>query len=240
MFFRFLFWLLKPSDGLLRRRSLTLFERVRLSLYRFLLKQLLKTYSHYAISDTILIDGGRIKIVHEYRDPGFENELVRNKIDFKSRMEAVPFPVNERKSKTERHFGYFNFKNLLSLYIDGNELFVKHDGNHSIDGAVKCKVKHAIPVAGISQSVIEVLSSFSAVSAHSAATTLGRERLPLGSTPAKPAVKPKRILKNIFNREKEIQSVTLPDVKPQTPPVAVPANEPSKIEKKGFDIDTSF
>lgn len=78
---RLFMYLLKPSTERLRKRTNGAFKRMCIRLYQSILRCLLKNYRHYAISDTISLDGGRIKIIHEFRDLKFENELVRNGID---------------------------------------------------------------------------------------------------------------------------------------------------------------
>ena len=133
MWLRFLSDIIKSSNEQLRSKSNGKFTRLKIWLYQWLLRRLLKTYLHYAISDTVIINNGDIKIVHEFRDLGFESELVRNRIDFKSEMISHAIPVSMRKNKATRNFSYFNFKNLLSIYVDGKELFIKHDEEFSPD-----------------------------------------------------------------------------------------------------------
>ena len=82
MFLRLFMLIIKPSDKILKSRSNGALNTFRIELYDFILKRLLKSYSHYAISDTVLIESKGVKLIHEYRDMEFENELSRNKISF--------------------------------------------------------------------------------------------------------------------------------------------------------------
>ncbi len=242
MFFRFLLRILKPSNELLRRRSHSWFEKARIVLYRFLLNCLLKAYSHYAIFDTIIIDGGKIKIVHEYRDLEFENELIRNKIEFKPKMSVVPFPIVERKSSTKRHFGYFKFNNLLSVSVGNNKLYVNHDNCHSIDGTAECKVKHNLGGNNMTQTIIEILSkpTMPAPQKEKRSPSPNKGENPKNKITDKPSAGVKKPSKNIFGRDREVPIppiMTKPDTLPAT---AVGDTSPRKIEKRGFDIDTTF
>ena len=46
-------------------------------------------------------------------------------------MISHSLPIMIRKSKATCNFSFFNFKNLLSIYVDGKELFIKKDGSYS-------------------------------------------------------------------------------------------------------------
>ena len=64
MLFRSLSNLIKPSNEQLRNKTNGQFTRLKIWLYQLLLRRLLKSYLHYAISDSIVINNGDIKIVH--------------------------------------------------------------------------------------------------------------------------------------------------------------------------------
>lgn len=188
MVLRFLLNQIKPSNEQLRSKDAGRFTHLRIQLYQFLLRRLLRTYLHYAISDTIIINSGSVKITHEFRDLGFESELIRNKIEFKSDMISHSMPLLIRKSRATCHFLFFNFKSLLSLYIDGKELFIKHDESCSIDGTVNGRIRCSSHKKMITQSIIEIFIS-------------------------------DKLKQQIF---------------------FMPDNHSNTIEKRGFDIDTSF
>ena len=157
MLLRFFSKIIKPSNEQLRSKTNGKFTRLKIWLYQLLLRRVLKTYLHYAISDSIIINNGDIKIVHEFRDLGFENELIRNKIGFKSEMISHAIPILRRKNQATHNFSFFNFKSLLSIYVDGKELFIKHDEAFSIDGTVLGKIKCSTNDSCISQSIIKIL-----------------------------------------------------------------------------------
>ncbi len=239
MLVKCLLYFIKPSNEQLRNKTNGQFTRLKIWLYQLLLRWLLKTYLHYAISDSIIINNGDIKIVHEFRDFGFENELIRNKIGFKAEMINHSTPILIRKSKAIRNFSFFNFKNLLSIYVDGKELFIKHDEMFSIDGTVQGKIKCSTNDSCVSQSIIKILYQKNCLE-------------PLGQTPNQPtkitpSKKPKNQQQrktatppNIFEREREISPITTPKVSTADKTEIIYDNQPKAIEKKGFDIDTSF
>lgn len=239
MLLRSLSNLIKPSNEQLRNKANGQFTRLKIRLYQLLLRRLLKSYLHYAISDSIVINNGDIKIVHEFRDLGFENELIRNKIGFKSEMINHSIPILMRKSKAIHNFSFFNFKNLLSIYIDGKELFIKHDEAFSIDGTVQGKIKCSTNDSCVYQSIIKILHhknySEPLNNTHHQQTKLIPDKKPTKQRQRKTAASP-----NIFEREREISPITTPKVPTIDKTEIIYDNQPKAIEKKGFDIDTSF
>lgn len=239
MLLRFLLNLIKPSNEQLRSKTNGEFTRLKIWLYQLLLRRLLKTYLHYAISDSIIINNGDVKIVHEFRDLGFESELVRNKINFKADIISHSIPILIRKSKATRKFSYFNFKNLLSIYVDGKELFIKHDETFSIDGTVEGKIKCSINSDCISQSIIKILHQKNCIEPLN--NTL-RQQTKL--TPDKKSTNQRQrktaTSSKLFGRERDISPITIPQVSTAEKTEIIDDNQPKAIEKRGFDIDTSF
>ena len=239
MLLRSLSNLIKPSNEQLRNKTNGQFTRLKIWLYQLLLRRLLKSYLHYAISDSIVINNGDIKIVHEFRDLGFESELIRNRIGFKSDMISHSLPIMIRKSKAIHNFSFFNFKNLLSIYVDGKELFIKHDETFSIDGTVQGKIKCSTNDSCVSQSIIKILHhknySEPLNNTPHQQTKLIPDTKPTNQRQMKPAASP-----NIFEREREISPITTPKISTADKTERTYDNQPKAIEKKGFDIDTSF
>lgn len=239
MLLRFLLNLIKPTNEQLRCKNTGKFLSFKIWLYQLMLRRLLKTYLHYAISDTIIIGDGNIRIVHEFRDLGFESELVRNKINFKADIISHSIPILIRKSKATRKFSYFNFKNLLSIYVDGKELFIKHDETFSIDGTVQGKIKCSTNDSCVSQSIIKILYQKNCLeplnNTPDQRTKLTSDKKPTNQRQRKIATSP-----NIFEREREISPITTPKVSTADKTEIIYDNQPKAIEKKGFDIDTSF
>lgn len=157
---RIIMWLLKPSNERVKNlNGNSWLTRFTIRVYRSLLSRLQKSYLYYAISDTVLLDGGRIKIVHEFRDLEFEDELKRNGIDIQPHMLTTALPLYATKSKRSVRFYYFRFKNVLSMYVDDKELFIKHDSDISIDGTVLADVKKSSTSDIICRSMIELKTS---------------------------------------------------------------------------------
>lgn len=239
MLLRSLSNLIKPSNEQLRNKTNGQFTRLKIWLYQLLLRRLLKSYLHYAISDSIVINNGDIKIVHEFRDLGFESELIRNRIGFKSDMISHSLPIMIRKSKATRNFSFFNFKNLLSIYVDGKELFIKHDEAFSIDGTVQGKIKCSTNDSCVSQSIIKILYQRNYLeplnNTPDQRTKLTSDKKPTNLRQRKTATSP-----NIFERERVISPITTPKVSTVEKTEIINDNQPKSIEKRGFDIDTSF
>lgn len=237
MWLRFLSNIIKPSNEQLRSKSNGKFTRLNIWLYQWLLRRLLKTYLHYAISDTVIINNGDIKIVHEFRDLEFESELVRNRIDFKSEMISHTIPVSMRKNKATRNFSYFNFKNLLSIYVDGKELFIKHDEEFSIDGTIEGKLKCPSQKKCISQSIIEILASYNSAPTdriNAKSSSINSINKTLKDTHRK------QKKQQLFTKDKEILSIGPTTVSKINKEENICDNQPKIIKKRGFEIDTSF
>lgn len=239
MLLRSLSNLIKPSNEQLRNKTNGQFTRLKIWLYQLLLRRLLKSYLHYAISDSIVINNGDIKIVHEFRDLGFESELIRNRIGFKSDMISHSLPIMIRKSKATRNFSFFNFKNLLSIYVDGKELFIKHDETFSIDGTVQGKIKCSTNDSCVSQSIIKILYQKNCLEPLN---NIPDQRTKLTSDKKTTNQRQRKTTKspNIFEREREISPITTPKVSTVDKTEIIHDIHPQAIEKKGFDIDTSF
>lgn len=239
MLLRFLSNIIKPSNEQLRNKTNGQFTRLKIWLYQLLLRRLLKSYLHYAISDSIVINNGDIMIVHEFRDLGFESELIRNRIGFKSDMISHSLPIMIRKSKAIHNFSFFNFKNLLSIYVDGKELFIKHDEMFSIDGTVRGKIKCSTNDSCVSQSIIKILYQKNCLeplnNTPDQRTKLTSAKKPTNQRQQKTDASP-----NIFDREREISPITTPKVSTADKTEIIYDNQPKAIEKRGFDIDTSF
>lgn len=228
MLFRVLLNILRPSNEQLRGKATG-----KIKMYHFLLKRLLKTYLHYAMSDIITIDNGNVKIVHEFRDLEFEDELIRNKIKFKSDLLTMSFPIIRRKSKAVLHARYFKFKNVLSVYVGEKELFVKHDEYCSVDGTVNGKLKGSSNDNYLSQSIIEILSSLDRTQTRKTKDNPTKEQ------PSVTSQKSKKYTQGIFEKDKDILSV-VSKTDFQSDGYEVIGDNKKIIEKKGFDIDTIF
>lgn len=246
---------IKPSNKELKSKTRGIFTKIKILLYQSMLKRLLKTYSHYAISDTIFINSRKIKIVHEYRDVEFENELVRNKIPFKPKVTDASIPMTRQKSRRTRHLSYFNFKSLLTAYVDARKVFVKHDESYSVYGDINGRIKVSSANDAITQSVIEILSPYRTSVSKETSTPLSIEKAGDSIEVKKPEVKPleikkpqkttKKPAKGLFEKDRVILTITPKadsdnnDTNPEKR-LPQPEEQPLSIEKKGFEIDTSF
>lgn len=241
MFLRLFLHILKPTNEQLKSKSNGTFVRYKIKIYRLLLIRLLKTYLHYQLSDTILINKGQIKIVHEFRDVAFESELLRNRITIIPELVNHSIPVSTRKSKGKHHFLFFDFKNLLSIYIGGKELFVKHDDKYSIDGTVGAKIKCSSNTANLSQSIIDIISISEPANPNHIIepnwTNPSRDNDTDNITSLKHNTKIS--MHNIFGKDKGIL-IEKADLSTKCGAPLHNSKQPQFIKKKGFDIDTSF
>lgn len=234
MLLRLLLKLLKPSGQQLRRQSNGRLVRCKIRIYQFCLKLLASSYSHYAMSDTIVVDNDAIRITREFRDIDFENELNRNNISFTSPLKGQAFPMTREKNKAKRFFCYFRFEDLLRITIGGKELNIRNNERHTIDGHLNAGLKCSENSKGLSQSVITVSCSNSKSSEHG---------IPVSYVHQKPENKTTKKGKNqshrsIFDKEKDISPITA-TIKETTPESDKYKDIPTII-KAGFEIDTDF
>lgn len=238
MLLRFLLNLVKPSNEQLRCKKVGMLLGLKIWSYQLLLRRLLKTYLHYAISDTIIIDNGTIKIVHELRDLEFESELVRNKINFKADVISRSIPLSTQKGKSTCNFHFFKFKSKLSLYVGGKELFIKHDDTCLIDGTLTGKIKCTSKNSYIFQSIIEILCTQNSIDQSD--NTERHKQSANNDSDSGQRRRKKTSSQNVFGREKEISSITTQKESRAGIKESIYDNQPNVIEKKGFDIDASF
>ena len=244
MFLRLLLKLIRPTDKQLKCRNCGYLTSKKIILYRFLLRRLLETYSHFAISDVVALDEGDIKIVHEYRDLEFEGELARNRIDFKSEKLPLRLPVMKRKSSSVRHFGYFRFDDRLTLYVDGKRLHITHDKYYSIDGTLSGRLLGSSGNGCVFQTAMML-------------SVPGRARVQRnksGSHPQhcakkdenadearnKPAKSPKRQNGSVFGKDRAVVASVSQNGTDSSISVKNEHEKSVLIKKRGFEIDTSF
>lgn len=105
---------LRPPQQLLRRRDLTFMDRLRISVYKYILKILAKYYVSSAFAKTILMEGEE-KVVFERRDLDFEAELHVHKLPFVLCTQTISGPSIIIDSYANIHLSrFFKFKDTLT------------------------------------------------------------------------------------------------------------------------------
>lgn len=240
MLLRFLLNLIKPSNKQLKCKNTKWYSRLHIWLYQMLLKQLLKTYLQYVVSDTVIVYDGRVKIVYEFKDTEFEDELARNKIAPKSEMTGYSLPISIQKRRSKKTCSYFKFKNLLSLYVDGENLSVIHDDTFSIEGTARGKCNCLSGDNYVLQSTIRIISSDNKQFAQGLSLQCQQSIPSDQHTIATQRQKKNKRSQNIFGKEVNISSITHKR-NTETDTIKLTDDVRTKsIEKRGFDIDTSF
>lgn len=222
-------YLLKPSNERLRKKTNGTFRKMCIRLYQSILKWLLKSYRHYAISDTISIDSGRIKIVHEFLDPEFENELRRNNIDVRQHMIVREMPFTSLKSKYDYSFKYFKWEDCKSIYIDDKGLFIKHDDYFSINGNVSANIRSSSAEDIIVRSIVKLQRIKKEPRNQTLQESIGVESVPQNKTN-------KHLNNGLLGGERIRERETYEN---STDVLSQPEEE-QRITKRGFEIDTTF
>lgn len=242
---------LRPDDSVWGRRKLTGRQKMRVSLYRWLLKRGLKAYRNLAVFDVVSAAGGRIKVTHEYRDLEFEAKLKKAKLTLPLLYKSALFPFETRVRRRRFGWRWFSFTDTLVVEIDRKKVCVEHgDLCKAFGSEGDVNVKRTGPQGGVDAAFFAMAVS---LAKSTAKKTSSQPMLPAATPksaspkPKKPAVKPGLMGvdgRGMFGKK------PLPEFKPEVPefkPEApeVPAQGPSKeppviIRKGGVDIDTSF
>ncbi|MCM1168672.1 MAG: hypothetical protein NC324_01905 [Bacteroides sp.] len=136
--------MVRPSNEQLCKVQSNGRSRFRIKMYKFLLKRLKRSYLYYAISDTIVLQNEDIRIVHEFRDMAFENELRRVGVDIRPQMASSAMPCRMARRGNQHHYKCFKFKDLLNFYRGNEELFLTHDKEISVEGTMRGGVKKSL------------------------------------------------------------------------------------------------
>lgn len=180
-------------------------------IYKSILKYLLKTYDYYVINDSIVINNGVVKIVNECRDLYFEEELRRNGIEMTTYEQKVCIPIKWHKEGHSYLKSIFRFKNILRVYIDERELYVRDDGEYTITADVNTEIKCLMRDSLVKS--VDVNS---------------RSKKPISFSSNKSSSQ----AASMFEEESHVESIR------ETNTAFKNAHQP--IRKKGFDIDTTF
>lgn len=223
MFIRGFLKIIRPSNKhLLEGNRNGRFMHSYIVMYKYVLTQLKKAYSYYAVSDTVFLKNESIRIVHECRDVGFENELKRIGIDIHTHMQEMQMPVNYIK-KRSRFYNFFKWDNQFIVYYGDKEVAIYRGRNITIDGTLNSKVLLSLPTDVICRCHIDVQSNYAAESLENQykSTALKRD----GGTKSR-----------IFSKE------IIHSTKSKSNSVSYNRREKEtqKIAKQGFEIDTTF
>lgn len=260
--FSLLILVLRPNESIWRRRKLTSGEQLRVSLYRWILMRGKKAYRRLAVSDVISMSGGRVKVVHEYRDLEFERKLKEAKIAVPHSYKAAVYPFESVTRSRQRGWKWFNFTDTLSVEIDGQKVSVEHGELYKVCGSAKATAKRTGPDDVLDATFLTMAVSLAKSSAvrqsNRSAQQSGQSSQQSGSTSQqpRPMKKGKGLVgvegRGVFgknprpdlNLQQEVEPETVDSGSVQSVP-EVPAQVPSKqppviISKRGLDIDTSF
>lgn len=221
-------YILRPSDERLRKKTNGTLIKMCIRLYQSILKWLLKSYRHYAISDVISIDCEKIKITHEFRDLEFEKELLRNNIDTQCHILYRDMPVLIPKGRHGFCFNYFKWKDLKSIYIDDEEMFIKHDEDLSINGNVSANIKSSTA----EDMIIRIVIGVETKKGMQLQDASGREVMESLHKNRKAKLSPKN---GLFKEERALKRGIQNDADDLSD-----SEGESRIAKRGFEIDTTF
>jgi hypothetical protein len=128
---------------------------------------------------------------------------------------------------------------LLSLYINGEALFIKHGDVYSVDGTIKATIKYSSNDSFISQSIIEILTLYNKIQKdnlkdpkvnHINKTSIDNNSMHRANKSKQP----------LFVKDKVIMPIAPKTVLESDEEEIGYDSQHKSIEKVGFDIDTSF
>lgn len=116
-----------------KRKKTPLGLKLQLFLYRRSLKMLMKWYSCYAFSDSIMIAGTpTITVKHDFRDYSFEAELRRFNLHIPGGIIVHRGGVSSSSSSSQdkrnrpRFLGCFSFEDYFLLEAEGKKVYINH------------------------------------------------------------------------------------------------------------------
>ena len=264
--FNILLSALRPDDSVWRRKKLKNGERIRVIAYRWLLKHGMKAYRNLAVYDAVSAAGGRIKVIHEYRDLAFEDMLKAAKVAEPLKYKASLCPFETRVSERKHGWKWFNFTDTLVVQIDGQNVNFEHGELYKVTSSAEVTAKRTSLQDGIDATYLTMavsLAKSSAKQKHASAKspvsakTASAANVPVASKPSsvkpknpqgsgKPTVKPGLMGvdgRGMFGKN-PLPTMSLPQAADIPEPVETapkPAKEPPVIIRKGgVEIDTSF
>ena len=126
MLLRFVWWVLRPAkmQGRGAKSRLVVWRE---ALYKAFIERLARSYRHYAVYDTISINGGKVKVVHTLRDLQFESELKRVGVPLTAKMVRTDMPLMVARDGERLFSSFFKFEDTLSLEINGKHFSLERD-----------------------------------------------------------------------------------------------------------------
>ena len=251
--------LIRPADEVLRKRKLTVSQRFRLWLYRFMLKRNLRMYRRYAVSDKVAMDNGRVVVVHELRDLEFEKEIIKAGVANRIVLKVAAAPFDYKPGPVSLAWHRFHFTDTLKVIVDGREVLVEHGESFKV---TTTKSKFSAKRASFEDYLVALELKETSASKKKATSLIDVMQRPVESPlpSPRPAKKAGLSGRGMFGKMPQ-EGMHLPkagdeirqgaqqptgkkgDVTPPAsppPPPPPPLPPPPPIKKNGFDIDTSF
>ena len=127
------------------KKHLPFGTKLRLDVYRSMLKLLAREYPKYAFSDTVSLPSINAKLTHEFRDTSFEAELKRLRLLQKDQMVLRDESVStvRRRRNNLLFFKQFRFIDLLILEVDGQKVTIRRDEECSFSASRGGKLKES-------------------------------------------------------------------------------------------------
>jgi hypothetical protein len=233
-----------PHESVWRRRKLAGFEKVRVFMYRALLKCGQKAYRNLAVFDVVSAAGGRIKVTHEYRDLEFEAKLKKAKLTLPLSYKVTSFPFEDRMRRRGFGWRWFNFADTLVVEIDRKKIYVEHGNLYKAFGSEDdVTVKRTESQGGLDAAFFTMAASLTKPTAKKGTVKHTPSAAKLnGALPhsGKPTVKPGLLGvdgRGMFGRN------PLPESRTGVSEIPVQKSDkepPIIIRKGGVEIDTSF
>ena len=241
MLLRFVWWVLRPAK-LQGRGAKSLLVAWREALYKAFIERLARSYRHYAVYDTISINGGKVKVVHTLRDLQFEGELKRVGIPLTAKMVRTEMPLMAARDGSRLFRRFFKFEDTLSLEINGKHFSLERDKGVECATNMRGTVAVADAKAAIARtSFVFTIAGKSApkpsinISAPQHEIAVQPQPKPAPDlTPKRPTTKPK------FEPLPTPPSTPTPTPAPQPAPVEVETPQPPKSYSGLDEVDESF
>ncbi len=170
MFLRYLWRALKPKGRVpARKKQNSKLAQWREGLYCALTGFLSKSYQYYAVEDTIVINGGQVKVEHSLRDVEFERELERLGIFVKGKRSRIDMSHTFRRRGRGYLWRFFHFEDIVTIAVGSGKrsIVIKRGEVAQIASTIRGAATKSSDDALVSRLSFELSYAFDRTATHS-------------------------------------------------------------------------
>lgn len=152
-----------------RKKQNSKLAQWREGLYCALTGFLSKSYQYYAVEDTIVINGGQVKVEHSLRDVEFERELERLGIFVKGKRSRIDMSHTFRRRGRGYLWRFFHFEDIVTIAVGSGKrsIVIKRGEVAQITSTIRGAATKSSDDALVSRLSFELSYAFDRTATHS-------------------------------------------------------------------------